>query len=213
LQDWQASGLLHLEMDAYDVAQYAKKQSVYREGKHPQFLYYVKSGKVKAYRLNDDGKEYITNLFSQGDYLGYVPLLEDKPYEENAEALDQTELVQIPKEVFLEQLLNDISVARTFIKRIAMEVKEKEDRLLQLAYDSLRKRVANGLLAIHDKLHLEQQPDALIELSRDDIARFVGTATESLIRTLSDFKSEKLIEMQGTRIRIVQPDLLRKLLY
>ena len=213
LQDWQASGLLHLDVDAYDVVNFTKKQPVYREGKHPQFLYYVKSGKIKAYRLNDDGKEYITNLFSQGDYFGYVPLLEDKPYEENAEALDQTELVQIPKEIFLEQLLNDISIARAFIKRIAMEVKEKEDRLLQLAYDSLRKRVANGLLAIHDKLHLEQQPDALIELSRDDIARFVGTATESLIRTLSDFKSEKLIEMQGTRIRIVQPDLLRKLLY
>lgn len=213
LQDWQASGLLHLELDAYDVVQFNKKQPVYREGKHPQFLYYVKSGKIKAYRLNDDGKEYITNLFGQGDYFGYVPLLEDHPYEENAEALEQTELVQIPKEIFLEQLLNNIGVARTFIKRIAMEVKEKEDRLLQLAYDSLRKRVANSLLAIHDKLHLEQQPGALIELSRDDIARFVGTATESLIRTLSDFKAEKLIEMQGTRIRIVQPDLLRKLLY
>lgn len=213
LQDWQASGLLHLELEAYDVVQFTKKQPVYREGKHPQFLYYVKSGKVKAYRLNDDGKEYITNLFGQGDYFGYVPLLEDHPYEENAEALEHTELVQIPKEIFLEQLLNNIGVARTFIKRIASEVKEKEDRLLQLAYDSLRKRVANGLLAIHDKLHLETQPGALIELSRDDIARFVGTATESLIRTLSDFKSEKLIEMQGTRIRIVQPDLLRKLLY
>ncbi|MGX5817849.1 response regulator [Chitinophaga lutea] len=213
LQDWQASGLLQLDLDTYDVVHFAKKQPVYREGKHPQFLYYVKSGKVKAYRLNDDGKEYITNLFGQGDYFGYVPLLEDHPYEENAEALDQTELVQIPKEVFLEQLLNNITVARTFIKRIAMEVKEKEDRLLQLAYDSLRKRVANGLLAIYDKLHLETQPDALIELSRDDIARFVGTATESLIRTLSDFKSEKLIEMQGTRIRIVRPDQLRKLLY
>lgn len=213
LQDWQESGLLQMDLDAYNAIQLTKKQSIYREGRHPQFLYYVKSGKVKAYRLNDDGKEYITNLFSAGDYFGYVPLLEDHPYEENAEALDNTELVQIPKELFLEQLLNDISVARTFIRRIALEVREKEDRLLQLAYDSLRKRVANGLLAIHDKLHLEHQPDALIELSRDDIARFVGTATESLIRTLSDFKAEKLIEMQGTRIRIVQPELLRKLLY
>ncbi len=105
---------------------FSKKQPVYREGKHPQFLYYVKSGKVKAYRMNDDGKEYITNLFSAGDYFGYVPLLEDHPYEENAEALDNTELVQIPKEVFLEQLLNDISVARTFIKRIATEVRERK---------------------------------------------------------------------------------------
>ncbi|RAJ10956.1 CRP-like cAMP-binding protein [Chitinophaga skermanii] len=213
LQDWQSSGLLNLDPDSYSSTVLSKKQPVYREGKHPQYLYYVKSGKVKAYRMNDDGKEYITNLYGEGDYFGYVALIEDRPYDDNAEALENTEIALIPKEVFLEQLLNDVSVARTFIKRIASEVKEKEDRLLQLAYDSLRKRVASGLLSIHDKLHKEQGSSALIELSRDDIARFVGTATESLIRTLSDFKQEKLIEMQGTRIRIVQPDALRKLLY
>ncbi|ATL45838.1 transcriptional regulator [Chitinophaga caeni] len=213
LQDWQSSGLLNLDPDNYSSTVLGKKQPVYREGKHPQYLYYVKSGKVKAYKLNDDGKEYITNLYGEGDYFGYVSLIENKPYEENAEALENTELTLIPKDVFLEQLLNDVTVARTFIKRIATEVKEKEDRLLQLAYDSLRKRVASGLLDIHDKLHKEQGSDALIELSRDDIARYVGTATESLIRTLSDFKHEKLIEMKGTRIRIVEPEKLRKLLY
>jgi len=213
LQDWQSSGLLNLDPDNYSSTVLGKKQPVYREGKHPQYLYYVKSGKVKAYKLNDDGKEYITNLYGEGDYFGYVSLIENKPYEENAEALENTELTLIPKDVFLEQLLNDVTVARTFIKRIATEVKEKEDRLLQLAYDSLRKRVASGLLDIHDKLHKEQGSEALIELSRDDIARYVGTATESLIRTLSDFKHEKLIEMKGTRIRIVEPEKLRKLLY
>jgi CRP-like cAMP-binding protein len=213
LQDWQEAGILQMNLEHYPVQSFAKKQPIYREGKLPQYLYYVKTGKVKAYRINDDGKEYITDLFGQGDYFGYMALLENQVYEENAETLENTEVIAVPKEVFLDQLLNDIRVARIFIRQIALDVKDKEDRLMQLAYDSLRKRVANGLLAIHDKLHLEQKPDALIELSRDDIARFVGTATESLIRTLSDFKSEKLIEMQGTRIRLVQPELLRKLLY
>lgn len=213
LQEWQQAGLLQLDIEHYHTAVLAKKQPVYREGKYPQYLYFVKSGKVKTYRQNDDGKEYITNLYSSGDYFGYVALIEDHVYDENAEALENSEIVQIPKDIFLQQLLNDIRAARVFIRHIALDVKEKEDRLLQLAYDSLRKRVASGLVAIHDKLHKEQGPDALIELSRDDIAHYVGTATESLIRTLSDFKSEKLIEMQGTRIRILQAEQLRRLLY
>ncbi len=157
LQDWQASGLLQLDLDSLDVVHYAKKQSVYREGKHPQFLYYVKSGKVKAFRLNDDGKNTSPTSSARAITLAMYPCWKTMYTMKTPKPSTRRNSCRSPKKC-LEQLLNDISVARTFIKRIAMEVKEKEDRLLQLAYDSLRKRVANGLLAIHDKLHWNSNP-------------------------------------------------------
>jgi response regulator RpfG family c-di-GMP phosphodiesterase len=82
-----------------------------------------------------------------------------------------------------------------FIKLISKDVKEKEERLLHLAYDSLRKRVAKALIDIHQKFNKGNNDQANIVISREDIAQYIGTATESLIRTLSDFKSEKLIEI------------------
>jgi len=106
----------------------------------------------------------------------------------------------------------NISVASKFIRIITQNVKEKEERLLSLAYSSLRKRVAKALVDIHGKFNSngENKP---IEISREDIAHYVGTATESLIRTLSDFKSEKLIEIKDGKISISNIEKLKNLLY
>jgi CRP-like cAMP-binding protein len=106
-----------------------------------------------------------------------------------------------------------MNIATRFIKLISRDVKEKEDRLLHLAYDSLRKRVAKGLVDIHQKFNAQKSGQQPIDISREDIAQYVGTATESLIRTLSDFKSEKLIEIKDGKIRILQPEKLNNLLY
>ena len=106
-----------------------------------------------------------------------------------------------------------MTIAMKFIKLISREVKDKEERLLHLAYDSLRKRVAKALLDIHQKFNTQAAALQSIDFSREDIAQYVGTATESLIRTLSDFKSEKLIEIKDGKIRIIQPEKLNNLLY
>jgi CRP-like cAMP-binding protein len=138
-------------------------------------------------------------------------LLEDGLYEETAEVLEEAELVQIPKDVFLKAAYGDIHIATKFIKLIAHDVKEKEERLLHLAYDSLRKRVAKALMDIHTKFN--SGTDKPLDISREDIAQYIGTATESLIRTLSDFKSEQLIEIKEGKIRIIHAEKLGKLLY
>ena len=126
--------------------------------------------------------------------------------------LEDTEVVLIPKDEFLAAVYNDMNIATKFIKLITKNVKEKEERLLSLAYGSLRKRIAKALLDIHNKFNKDGNNNT-IDISRDDLAHFVGTATESLIRTLSDFKSEKLIEIKEGKVRILQPDKLANLLY
>lgn len=210
IKDVKNSGLIKQLAEQYDVEHYSKKQVLYSEGKRPRFLYYLVSGKVKAFKGHEDGKEYITDLLSGGDFIGYKPLIEDKNYEDNASILEEAKIMHIPREDFLQMIYSDINVANKFIHIITKNVKEKEERLLNLAYSSLRKRVAKALVDINSKFNAQNNP---IEISRDDIAQYIGTATESLIRTLSDFKEEKLIEIRSGKIVITNIDKLKNLLY
>ena len=198
--------------DQYEVLTLSKKQHLYQEGKRPRFLYYLVKGKIKGFKVHEDGKEYITDLYSEGDFMGYPALIEDKNYDDSTVVLEEAEVMQIPREDFLQMIYGDISIAAKFIRIITQNVKEKEERLMSLAYSSLRKRVAKALVDIHAKFNStgENKP---IEISRDDIAHYVGTATESLIRTLSDFKGEKLIEIREGKINISNLEKLKNLLY
>lgn len=209
IKDIKDSGLLTNLADQFDLESYRKKQTLYQEGKRPRYLYYLSKGKVKGFKAHPDGKEYITDLFSAGDFIGYSAILEDRNYDDSAVILEDAEIMQVPKEDFLQMIYSDISIAAKFIRIITQNVKEKEERLLNLAYSSLRKRVAKALVDIHGKFG----GDRPIEISREDIAQYVGTATESLIRTLSDFKGEKIIEIKDGKILIGNTDKLKNLLY
>src|SRR5687768_11845292 len=215
MKDLTGSGLFNMDFSKYDTEVLSKKSLLYTENKRPKYLYYVKRGKIKAYRENEDGKEYITNLFTEGDFIGYHSLLENKSYDDNAEILEEAEVVLIPREDFLDAIFNDLNIAGKFIKLITQNVKAQEERLLNLAYSSLRKRIAKALLDIHSKFNSKNPNNGsqTIDISRDDIARYVGTATESLIRTLSDFKAEKLVEIREGKIKIMNLEKLSNLLY
>ena len=212
IKDVKDSGLLKQLADQYDTQALNKKTTLYQEGKRPRFLYYVMSGKIKGFKTHPDGKEYITDLFSAGDFIGYSAIIEDRNYDDNTVVLENAEVLQIPKDDFLQMIYNDISIAAKFIRLITQNVKEKEERLLNLAYSSLRKRVAKALVDIHQKFNAGAEGKR-IEISREDIAQYVGTATESLIRTLSDFKAEKQIEIKDGKIFIPDPEKLKNLLY
>jgi DNA-binding response OmpR family regulator len=219
IKELSHSGVLRLDADTAETQELSKKMFLYQEGKRPKSLYLLKSGKIKASRINEDGKEYITNLYVPGDYIGYLSLLENKSYEDSAVVLEDAEVVVFPKEEFVDALYRDLSVAGKFIRLIALNVKEKEERLLSIAYSSLRKRVAKGLLDIHGKFATAQvhqkneSPRVPLSISREDIAQYIGTATESLIRTLSDFKAEKLIDIQDGKIHVTDVEKLQHLLY
>jgi DNA-binding response OmpR family regulator len=212
IKDVKTSGLMTQLADQYDVENYSKKQTLYQESKRPRFLFYLVKGKVKGFKTHEDGKEYITDLFTDGDFIGYPALIEDKNYDDSAVVLEDAEIMQVPKEDFLHMMYTNMDIAAKFIRIITQNVKEKEERLLNLAYSSLRKRVAKALVDIRQKFNAENQNNPL-EISREDFAHYVGTATESLIRTLSDFKAEKLIEIKEGKISIINLEKLKNLLY
>jgi CheY-like chemotaxis protein/CRP-like cAMP-binding protein len=212
INDLSNSGILDFDLDQYETEQYSRKQILYNEGKRPRNLYYLKSGKIKTYRSNDEGKEYITSFHAKDEYIGYVPLFENVNYADTAEFIDEGEVVIIPKDDFLNKVYGDLRIATKFIKLISQELAEKEERMLVLAYDSLRKRIAKSLLEIQEKFDKENLT-MTHSITREDFARYVGTATESLIRTLSDFKAEKLIEINEGKIQIINKEKLSHLLY
>jgi len=212
LKDVKNTGLVEKLSEKYEVENYERKQIIYSEGRRPRYLYYLVKGKVKGFRSNDDGKEYISNLYSDGDFIGYTALIDDKSYDDSASVLENAEIMLIPKDDFLQMVYSDISIASKFIHIITQNVKDKEERLINLAYSSLRKRVAKALVDIVAKFRLEESSNP-IEISREDIAQYVGTATESLIRTLSDFKAEKNIDIKNGKIIVNDVEKLKKLLF
>jgi len=190
------------------VRSFKRKDLVFMEGQTPNDLYFIEKGQVKTYKVNFDGKELITGIHNEGDFLGFVPLLEDRPYNENAEVLADSRITIIPKTDFVTLIYSSKDVARKFIKMLSNNLEEMENRLLDIAYQSVRQRVANALLKINDKLTAK---DGLITIARKDISNIVGTATESLNRTLADFKDEGLIEISGDGLRILNRAKLDKL--
>lgn len=184
----------------FDV--YRKKQRIYNEGNHPVRLFYVQKGKVKLYKMNEDGKELIMRIANEGEFFGYTALLEGSVYRENAEALEDTEVVALPKQEFEELIHSNCEVSRKFIKLLASDVAEKEEQLIRTAYNSLRKKVSDALLSVCKK-YMDADHNCVISLSRENLAAVAGTATESLIRTLTDFKAEKLIDVIDGKIKII----------
>src|ERR1700722_167356 len=189
--------LVSHEREVYD---FRKKQMVYAEGQRPKAVYYIMSGKIKIFKSSIDGKELITNVLGSGDFFGYTYILENVNYSENAHVLDDAQLMLIPKEDFLALTTNDTQIAKQFIKMITKNILDKEESLVNLAYNSLRRKVAYALMQVLDKYKKEQNLNEIAELSRENLAKITGVATESLIRTLADFKSEKLIDLETGKI-------------
>jgi len=188
-----------------------RKEMIYHEGDELRSVFFLSKGKVRTFKMNNDGKEFATGLHSQGAFLGYMSVLEGGRVNESAETLEDCELALIPREELLGLLYKDRDVSMRFIKMLTHEVKENEKHLLELAYASVRQRVAMALLRLRDTYGIKGDKDLGVRISREDLATIVGTATESLIRTLSDLKEDGLIEVQGREIRVADTKGLEKL--
>lgn len=205
------SGIETLEnlKDGNRTKKFNKKDTIFFEGDYPNFIYFIKSGKVKTSKMNEDGKDFVTGLFKEGDFIGYMPLIKESDFEESAIALEDCELSLIPREEFSKLLSSSKEVSNKFIRMLAGSVTQKQDELLNLAYDSVRKRVADALLKLAETYKNEENDQFSMAISRDDLAAIVGTATESVIRTLSEFKADGYISIKGSNITILNMDELK----
>lgn len=191
---------------------YKKKEIIFREGEFPRGLYYLSKGKLKVYKTHNYGKELIISLLNEGDFFGYTSLLEEKDYNANVQAMEDSEVTFIPKEEFFNLVYNNREVSKKFLQMLTHNVTEKQNQLVDLAYSSVRKRVADALLFLQKRFKKPDDPMQFsLSISREDLANIVGTATESLIRTLSDFKDEQLIEIKDGKIKLINEEKLRAL--
>ncbi|MES2733658.1 MAG: Crp/Fnr family transcriptional regulator, partial [Bacteroidota bacterium] len=188
-----------------------KKQEVFSEGNYPYALYYIQKGKVKTYKTHPEGREFIIGLHQEGEFIGYLDLLEGGNHTESATALEDTELVLIKRQDFLYLLHHNWEISQKFIKLLADNLADQEEKLLKLAYNSVRKRVAETLVQLYERFRPSEHAAAIIRMSREDLSGLIGASKETVIRTLSDFKEEKLIEINPHGIHILNLNKLQRM--
>jgi DNA-binding response OmpR family regulator len=191
------------------LRQIKKKQVIYYEGDTANGLYLIISGKVKTFKVAQDGRELLTGLYGADEYFGTAALLAGENYMETSEAVENTSLCLIPRDL-MEQLLNKYpDVSGQFIKLLANNILQNEEQLLQLAYHSVRKRMAEVIMRLKGEEAIVN--GASVNVSRDNLAAMAGIATETVSRILSDFKAEGLIERTGGKIFILDPIRLKNM--
>ncbi len=193
------------------IKSFKKKETIFTEGDTANSLYLLNKGKVKVYKSHEIGKDFITRLLQPGDFFGYLPLLEETDHTSSAEALEDCEITIFPKEDFFTLLAQSPAVMQQFIKLLSGNIAEKQDELIKLAYSSVRKRTAEALVKLKERYQDKSDKDFSMAIAREDLAKMVGTATESLIRTLSDFREEGLIKIDGSTISILQAEKLARM--
>ena len=190
-----------------DVIEYKAGATIYCEGSISNHIFYVLRGEVKTFKINHDGKELITEIFSDKNFFGFTSFLGNKPYVENAEVIKNAEIIRIPKHEFLDLIKSNPQLALNFIDLITTDLEFVKDHLMHLAYDSVRRKTADAILQLQEKRGNQKA----IEISRSDLASFLGIAKETLTRTLTDFKDEKLISTNKNEIYILKRDKLQRI--
>jgi CRP-like cAMP-binding protein/CheY-like chemotaxis protein len=192
-----------------DVRTYRKRETIYLLEHYPKGLFLVVKGKVKTYKTNELGKEFITGLYKEGDFFGHLALLEESKYSDEAMALEDAEVCMIPKDNFYALVYKNAEVSRKFMRMLSGNLQEKEEQLIKLAYNSVRKRVSEALVTLYNRYNKDGDRFSM-QISREDLANLAGTAAETAIRTLSDLKEEKLIDIKGSQISVLDYDKLCK---
>jgi len=184
---------------------YKRGQPVFVEKGPPSGVFCLHSGKVKVFKTGDEGKPHIVRFAKPGAVLGYRSLLSDSPYTVSASALEDSVLCHIPKETFVGALENDPKFALRFMEMMSSELEQAEDQIVQLAQKPVRERLAETLLVLKKVYGTENGDNSPLDvvLTREELAGVVGTAIETLVRTLSDLKQEHLIATDKKKIRIL----------
>lgn len=201
-----------LSKEKFQTIQFKKEQLLYCERNTPLGLYCVHSGKIKIYKLGSDGKEQMIRIASEGDFLGYEHLITGSNYSSSATVLEDTTLYFIPKQDFLGLLKNNEKFSTDFLTLLCQSLLDTEKKMINIAYKPVRGRLAEALLLLNNIFgNTGNTTISPISLSRDDLANYIGTAKETAIRMLSEFRKEKLVSTEGNYIKILNPNELSRI--
>ncbi|MBC9912615.1 Crp/Fnr family transcriptional regulator [Chitinophaga varians] len=205
--------LLKAQIDDGNVISIKKKRIIYAEGKTAASIFYILKGKVKTSKWNEDGKELITGLYHEGDFIGFNALLDSGRYRETAEVIEDAELIIISRTDLELHFEYNSSFLRKFLDILAANIAEKQEQMLRMAYSPLRKKVAEALLITCKKYNPSNQGEFSMNISRCNLAALAGVAKESLIRTLGDLRDENIIQIKDGKIIITDIRKLEHLIY
>jgi len=181
---------------------YSKGEIVFREGAYPSGIFHVTKGKLKKYKVDKDGKEHIIYVANVGELLGYHAILSEDRYPDSAAALEQSTIAFIPREDFLETLHQSMILTNRLLKTLSHEFAVLINGLTLFSQKSVRERLALQLIVLREKYKVNFQTGMSVEInmSRDDLASLVGTGRENIVRVLTEFKGEGILDTKGRKI-------------
>jgi CRP-like cAMP-binding protein len=192
-----------LRISACKTSRIIKKgEVIFEEGETLNGVYCVKDGICKLSKLSANGRDQIVKLIVKGDLLGQRSLIGDESANLSATALNDMEVCFIPKSEIIGDLQNNSNFSLDVLKQMAKDLKESDNVIVNMAQKSVKQRMAEVLIYIQDTFGTNEDGTLSLVLSREDYASVVGTAIESAIRTLSQFKKDKLISTSGKNIKI-----------
>ena len=198
-------------IEAKKIIFFNKGEALFEEGSNVDGIYFIENGTAKLYKLGFNRKEQILRFIKEGDIIGYRALLIDEAYQATAEAMSDLQAIFIPSDVFLHLLEVDSQLSYTMLQKISFELGESSNTVTFLAQKTVRERLAEVLLLLEQKLGTDPEGFIKISLTREEIANLIGTATESAIRLISEFKQDDYIAVEGRNIKILNHEKLKKL--
>lgn len=190
---------------------FKKREVIFHEGDPAHHLSYVLKGRVKLIKTDHYGKELINEIIDQSQFFGYLALMKGEEFHQTAICLEPSEIVKIPKTDFWALLHRNRQVSERFIAMLANDTVEQKDRLLRMAFGTVKERLAAVLLNLHEKYNPQESDMVKLKITRESLAGMVGTTTESLIRTLSELKEAGYIEVSGREICLLRKLELRQM--
>lgn len=193
----------------YEEQNYKAGETIYEEGKQSNHFFFVDKGVVKSHRMDEYGKELITSIYKEGDFFGNTSFHKHTPFEEYATAMEETRVYAVSKDELRDILMNNSAITLELIDVMGNNISGIKEQLLEMAYGSVRKKAARTILLFSQKIR--RHPTQSIRISRSDLASVAGMASETLIRTLSDFKKEGLLEIEGRNIKLLDVEALKRI--
>ncbi len=189
---------------------YKKGTIIYREGSRLTGFFCVTSGIIKIFKTGIDGKEQIIRFAKKGEIIAYRSLLSQELACTTSKVIEEATLCHIPYQTLLYLIQSNWQFSHHMLQIVCRELREANDYITDIAQKTVRERLAEVLLLLKENFDLDNQNTLQISLTREELANMVGTATESVIRLLSEFKSDQIIELQGRKIKFLDiPSLTR----